>query len=194
MQLIKDINSYGIDFKSDISTIYALKIFPFLPLRPYNLRSLEWSEIDFNSQKIEIPKEKMKMKVDFILPLSSQAMEILHELKKYKSSKYVFPSSSSNLKCISNNTLNHSLHRLGYKDKHSSHGFRSMFSTICHEKRNEHGINSDVIESCLAHQESNSVKSAYNRADKMKYMDEKRVLMQWWGDWLEKITRFETGN
>ncbi|MDX9795578.1 MAG: tyrosine-type recombinase/integrase [Arcobacteraceae bacterium] len=186
VQLIKDINSYGIDFKSDISTIYALKIFPFLPLRPYNLRSLEWSEIDFNSQKIEIPKEKMKMKVDFVLPLSSQAKNILREVEKYKSSIYVFPSSSSNSKFISENTLNHALHRMGYKNKHSSHGFRSMFSTIAHEKRNEHGINSDVIEACLAHAEPNSVKAAYNRVEKMKYIDEKRVLMQWWSDWIQK--------
>ena len=53
--------------------------------------------------------------------------------------------------------------------------------------KNEHKINSDVIESCLAHMEQNSVKAAYNRQSKFKYLDEKRILMQWWADWLDYI-------
>ncbi len=100
------------------------------------------------------------MDLDFVLPLSKQALNILNELKDFKSSNYVFPSSSSNLKPISENTLNHSLHRMGYKGIHTSHGFRAMFSTNAHELRNEHKINSDVIESCLAHAEQNTVKKS----------------------------------
>ncbi|MDD2640276.1 MAG: tyrosine-type recombinase/integrase [Arcobacteraceae bacterium] len=187
-QLLKDINNHERDFKSGVSTIYALKLFQYLPLRPYNLRFLEWSEIDFEKKIIDIPVSKMKVKtdVDFVMPLSIQAVEILEECERFKSSKYVFPSQTTNLKPISENTVNHALHKMGYKNRHTSHGFRSMFSTICHEQIKEHGFHSDIIESCLAHSEPNSVKAAYNRQSKMKYFDEKKVLIQWWADWLEK--------
>lgn len=186
-QLLKDINWYGIDFMADISTIYALKIASYLALRPYNLRSLEWSEINFEEKIIEISKEKMKTNKDFVLPLSKQAFELLQEIEKYKTdSKYLFFSSSSKVRCISENTINHALHKMGYKDKHTGHGFRAMFSTNAHEYICEHGLHSDVIESCLAHSEKNAIKAAYNRESKYKYIDEKRKLMQWWADWLEK--------
>jgi len=186
-QLLKDINSYGIDYMADISTIYALKIAPYLALRPYNLRSLEWSEINFDEKIIDINKEKMKTNKDFILPLSKQALEIVKEIEKFKSdSTYLFYSSTSKKRCISENTINHALHKMGYKDKHTGHGFRAMFSTNAHEYISEHGLHSDVIESCLAHSEKNAIKAAYNRESKFKYLEEKRKLMQWWADWLDK--------
>ena len=188
-ELLFDINNYGLNFKADISTIFALKISPYLALRPYNIRFLEWSEINFEDNYLNIPAEKMKMKNDFILPLSKQALVILKEIKNisFTSSKFVFPSPVSNSRPISENTLNHALHKMGYKDKHTTHGFRAMFSTSAHELRNEHKINSDVIESCLAHSEPNSVKAAYNRQSKMKYLDEKKELMQWWANWLDRL-------
>jgi integrase len=187
-QLLKDIGRYGIDFMADISTIYALKLAPYLALRPYNLRSLEWNEINFEKELIEIPKEKMKMDKDFVLPLSKAALQILKEIEKFKSdSKYLFYSSTSKIRCISENTINHALHKMGYKDKHTGHGFRAMFSTLAHEHISEHGFHSDIIESCLAHSEKNAIKAAYNRESRFKYLEEKRKLMQWWADWLDKL-------
>ena len=172
----------------DISTIFALKLAPYLALRPYNLRSLEWDEINFEKELIEISKEKMKMDKDFVLPLSKQALQILKEIEKFKSgSKYLFYSSSSQIRCISENTINHALHKMGYKNKHTGHGFRAMFSTIAHEHISEHGFHSDIIESCLSHSEKNAIKAAYNRESKFKYLEEKRKLMQWWADWLDKV-------
>lgn len=185
-QLLIDINNYGEDFRADISTVYALKLAPFLALRPYNLRFLEWSEINFEKEYIEIPSTKMKTKKDFILPLSTHALTLLNEIKQYSYdiSKYVFPSQVSNSKPISDNTLSLALKRLGYKDRMVPHGFRAMFSTIAHEKISEHGFSSDIIESCLAHEEKNRVKSAYNRESKMKYFKEKKELLEWWNDLL----------
>lgn len=185
-QLLIDINNYGKDFRADISTVYALKLAPFLALRPYNLRFLEWSEINFEKQYIEIPSAKMKTKKDFVLPLSTHALTLVNEIKlySYDISKYVFPSQVSNSKPISDNTLSLALKRLGYKDRMVPHGFRAIFSTIAHEKISEHGLTSDIIESCLAHEEKNRVKAAYNRESKMKYFDEKKELFQWWSNWL----------
>jgi hypothetical protein len=90
---------------------------------------------------------------------------------------------------MNNETLNHTLMKLGYKNRHCTHGFRSTFSTICHEKIKEHGFNSDIIESCLclAHEERNQVKASYNRSSKMKYFEEKKELMQWLDNYLDKL-------
>lgn len=188
-ELLKDIKSYGELYRADISTIYALNIAPYLALRPYNIRLLEWNEVNFEKEYLDIPANKMKTNKDFVLPLSNSALEILKAIKPYSldRSKYVFPSPTSNLKPFSDATLNHTLMKLGYKDKITSHGFRAMFSTIAHEKIKEHGFHSDIIESCLAHAETNKIKAAYNRESKMKYYDEKKELMQWWANWLDKL-------
>ena len=81
------------------------------------------------------------------------------------------------------NALIDALYRLGYKYKMSVHGFRAIASTVL----NEHGFRADVIERQLAHAEANQVRRAYNRA---QYMDERIVLMDWWSDYLGKITPF----
>ncbi len=185
-ELINDIQSFENLFKADITTIVALKLAPLVALRPFNLCSLEWSEINFEKEYIDIPANKMKTKKDFILPLSKQAIDILKSIEPFSAhkSKYVFPSPTSNLKNINDATINHALKKLGYKDRHCTHGFRSTFSTICHEKLKEHGFSSDIIESCLAHEEQNQVKASYNRSSKMKYFEEKKELIQWWAEWI----------
>jgi len=185
-ELMHDINNYEHSYRADISTIYALKLAPYVFLRPFNLRHLEWKEIDFTKKIIEISKEKMKSGKIFILPLSEQSLEILEAIKPYsfQKSDFVFPSPISNIKPMSENTLNHALMRMGYKNIMTAHGFRSMFSTIAHEKVTEHGFSSDIIESCLAHIEPNKVKSAYNRDSKMKYFEEKQKLLEWWANWV----------
>ena len=190
-ELINDIQSFENLFKADITTIVALKLAPLVALRPFNLCSLEWSEINFEKEYIDIPANKMKTKKDFILPLSKQAIEILKSIEPFSAhkSKYVFPSPTSNLKNINDATINHALKKLGYKDRQCTHGFRSTFSTITHEKVKEHGLNSDIIESCLAHEEHNQVKASYNRSSKMKYFEEKKELMQWWADWLDNLVK-----
>lgn len=99
----------------------------------------------------------------------------------------MFPSPYKNDRGVSGATLSDILNKLGYQNKHTFHGFRSMFSTIAHDLYKEHGFYSDIIESCLAHKERNKVKAAYNRESKYKYFDEKKELIQWYADWLDKI-------
>ena len=68
---------------------------------------------------------------------------------------------------------------MGYtKDELIGHGFRSMASTLLHEK----GWKSDIIERQLAHQERNKVKAAYNHAD---HLSERIKMMQDWADYLD---------
>ncbi len=59
----------------------ALKLAPMLFVRPGELRRAEWAEIDLDAAQWNIPAERMKMKLPHIVPLSTQAVEILNELK-----------------------------------------------------------------------------------------------------------------
>jgi integrase len=188
-QLLNDINTIGNKYKSDISTVFIFKIIPYVFVRSENIRLMEWAELDLENAIWDIPKEKMKMNVDFICPLPIQAVNILKQIEPYSRhrSKYVFPSPTKNDRGVSGATLSETLNRLGYQDIHTFHGFRSMFSTIANELYKEHGFHSDIIEACLAHKEKNRVRAAYNRESKYKYFEEKKELIQWYADWLVSL-------
>lgn len=188
-QLLIDINLIGEKFKSDISTIFIFKLIPYVFVRSENIRLMCWDDLDLENGIWEIPKEKMKMKIDFVCPLPTQAIKILKQIEpfsKYRG-KFVFPSPYKNDRGVSGATLSDTLNKLGYQNKHCFHGFRSMFSTISHELYKEHGFHSDIIEACLAHKEKNKIKAAYNRESKFKYFEEKKELIQWWANWLDKL-------
>ena len=188
-ELINDINHIEEKLKSDISVIFIFKIIPYVFVRSENIRLMRWDELDLEKGIWEIPKEKMKTHIDFVCPLSRQAVDIIKQIEPYSRhrSEFVFPSPSKNDRGISGATLSDTLNKLGYQNRHTFHGFRSMFSTITYEYYKEHGFHSDIIESCLAHKEKNKVKAAYNRESKYKYFEEKKELMQWWADWLDKL-------
>ena len=188
-QLLKDINSIEDKFRSDISTIFIFKLIPYVFVRSENIRLMCWDDLDLEKGLWAIPKEKMKMNVDFVCPLPKQAIKLIKKIEPYSRnrSKYVFPSPQKRDRGISGSTLADTLNRLGYQNRHCFHGFRSMFSTIAHELYKEHGFHSDIIEACLAHKEKNRVKASYNRESKFKYFEQKKELIQWWADWLDNL-------
>ena len=188
-ELLKDINSMEEKYKCDISVIFIFKIIPYVFVRSENIRLMRWKELDLEKGVWEIPQERMKTNVDFVCPLPKQAIELIKQIEPYSRhrSEFVFPSRQRKDIGVSGATLSANLNKLGYQDRHTFHGFRSMFSTIAYEYYKEHGFHSDIIESCLAHKEKNRVKAAYNRESKYKYFEEKKELMQWWADWLDKI-------
>jgi len=160
----------------------ALKLAPLVFVRPGELRHAEWVEIDLDTAEWRIPAEKMKMKDPHIVPLSSQAVEVLCEILPITGQgQYVFPSVRTNSRPMSENTVLAALRRMGFtKEEMSGHGFRAMASTVLHEK----GWPSDIIERQLAHAERNSIKAAYNHA---QHLPERRKMMQAWADYLEKL-------
>uniref|UniRef100_UPI004048D4F0 tyrosine-type recombinase/integrase n=1 Tax=Aliarcobacter sp. TaxID=2321116 RepID=UPI004048D4F0 len=188
-QLLIDINLIGEKLRSDISTIFIFKLIPYVFVRSDNIRLMCWDDLDLEKGIWAIPKEKMKMKVDFVCPLPTQAIYLLKQIEPFSRhrSKFVFPSPYKNDRGVSGATLSNTLNKLGYQDKHTFHGFRSMFSTTAHELYKEHGFHSDIIESCLAHKEKNKIKAAYNRESKYKYFEEKKELIQWWANWLDNL-------
>lgn len=134
----------------------------------------EWSEIDFENETWTIPASRMKMKREHIVPLTPQVLQILESVKVLSGlSKYVFPAQSKLSSHANRETVNNALRRLGYKDKLTGHGLRSLASTTL----NEQGFDSDIIESGLAHTERNQVRKAYNHS---KYLERRKVMMLWW--------------
>lgn len=165
-------------------TEVALKLAPLLFVRPGELRQAKWEEFDLDGAHPEwrIPGERMKMGEQHIVPLSTQAVELLRDLYPVTGpGGYVFPSLRTGARPISENTINAALRRLGYsKDEMTGHGFRAMASTLL----NEQGFPPDVIELQLAHAERNKVRAAYNRAQRLS---ERRKMMQHWSDYLDAL-------
>lgn len=165
-------------------TRYALQLAPLVFVRPGELRKAEWSEIDLEAGEWRIPPGRMKMKTKHIVPLSSQAVAILRALQPLTGKgHYVFPGARSRERCMSENTVNGALRRLGWSGSEmTGHGFRSMASTLL----NEQGWNRDAIERQLAHMERNSIRAAYNYAE---HLPERRRMMQAWSDYLDTLKR-----
>lgn len=177
------------EYQGDYSTKMALKILPYVFVRSFNIRHMEWGEINFKTKEWIIPASKMKTKTEFVLPLPHQVIDILKEVEvNALSGIYVFPSSIHKDRPLSDNTLISALRRMGYsKDEFVPHGFRAMFSTIAYEKaneENEHGYTGEVIEALLAHKEPNKVKEAYNRSS---YKEAMRGLIAWYANYLEEL-------
>ena len=76
-QLLKDINSIEDRFRSDISTIFIFKLIPYVFVRSENIRLMCWDDLDLEKGLWAIPKEKMKMNVDFVCPLPKQAIKLI---------------------------------------------------------------------------------------------------------------------
>ena len=177
-ELLRAIDGY----QGQPTVMAALRLAPLVFVRPGELRAAEWVEIDFDAAEWRIRAGRMKMKTEHLVPLSTQSIEILVDLKSLTGNgKFLFPSLRTRERPISENTLNAALRRLGYsKEEMTAHGFRSMAST----RLNEMGFPPDVIELQLAHVERNKVRAAYNRAERLS---ERRKMMQAWADHLDVL-------
>jgi integrase len=177
-ELLRDIEGY----QGAFVTRCALRLAPLVFLRPGELRKAEWSEIDLDKAEWRIPASRMKMDAVHIVPLSSQAVAILHEIQPLTGAgRYVFTGARTTTRPMSENAVLAALRRMGYTtDEMTGHGFRSMASTLL----NEQGFNRDAIERQLAHAERDGVRAAYNYAE---YLLERRRMMQHWADYLDGL-------
>ena len=168
-------------YDGDVQTKLALRFLLLTFVRTNELRGAEWTEIDWKKAEWRIPAERMKMKELHIVPLSRQAIVVLRDLEKHSGNRqHIFPNQHNSSTFMSENTMLYALYRMGYHSRTTGHGFRSTASTIL----NEHDFGADVIERQLAHTERNSVRAAYNHA---QYLPERRKMMQWWADYLDKV-------
>jgi integrase len=178
--LLRAIDSY----QGQPAVMHALRLAPLVFVRPGELRAAEWAEFELDGKTPEwrIPKEKTKMRTEHVVPLSTQASAILEELREHTGhGKFLFPSLRSRDRCMSDNTLNAALRRMGYdKTQQTAHGLRSTASTLL----NELGWHPDLIELQLAHKPRDKVRAAYNKAERLA---DRRKMMQAWADYLEGL-------
>lgn len=163
----------------------ALKLSPLLFVRPGELRSAEWTEIDLEAAEWRIPGRKMKMKIDHMVPLSIQAVEILRSIQTLTGhGKFVFPSVRTGERCMSENTITAALRSMGYSGEvMTAHGFRATARTIMDEVLGERV---DLIEHQLAHAVKDPNGRAYNRT---AHLPARKMMMQRWADYLDKLRK-----
>ncbi len=168
------------DYQGYLITRYALKLITYTFVRPGEIRSAEWKDIDLEKAVWRLPAEKMKMKEEHVVPLSLQCVDLLKKVQEVTGTyDLVFPGSHNHRKPISENTLTYAIRkRLGFDA--TAHGLRATASTIL----NESGYRVDVIERQLAHAERNKVRAAYNRS---QYLEERKNMMQWYSDYLDGL-------
>ena len=170
----------------------ALQLAPLFFLRPKELRLAEWSEFDLDRAEWVIPIRRMKRtrrdkeanpKEVHVVPLASQAVEILRQLFQFTGSGgLVFPSERGRNRAISDATLTNALRRMGYgKDEMHVHGFRAMARTML---RQNLGMAPEWIERQLSHAVDNPLGRAYDRTT---FLPERRKMMQEWADYLDRI-------
>lgn len=169
------------DYTGNSYIIEALKLTALVFVRPGELRAAEWAEFDLEGAQWRIPGHKMKMKVDHLVPLSSQAVAILRRVHPMTGhGRYVFPSLRSGERPISENTVNAALRGMGYsKNVHTAHGFRATARTIMDEVLGERV---DLIEHQLAHAVKDANGRAYNRT---AHLPARREMTQRWANYLD---------
>src|SRR5258706_16143145 len=123
-------------YSGEQQTKLALKLVTLTFLRTTELRAGKWSELenlDGNSAQWRVPAERMKMRLEHLVPLSSQTVALFRELgTRSGSSPNIFPSPGKE-GCMSSNTMLYALYRMGYHGRATTHGFRGVASTILNE-------------------------------------------------------------
>jgi len=170
------------DYDGQPATGFALKIAPYVFVRPGELRGARWSEVDWAAKVWRISPERMKMREQHVVPLARQVIALLEGLRPLTEyTGFLFPSLRSTERPMSNNTINAALRRLGYsREEMTGHGFRALAST----RLNEQGWHPDLIELQLAHAERNKVRAAYNRAQRL---EDRGKMMQEWADYIDTL-------
>lgn len=178
--LLRAIDAYA---SRNVLTGSALQLMALLYARPGELRQAKWTEFDLAKGIWEIPPERMKLRTVHIKILPKQAVAILKDLYTFTGPNgFVFPATGRAAHCMSENTMNTALRRMGISaEEHSSHGFRATASTLLNAANM---FSSDAIERSLAHQDKDAVRRAYARGDAMA---ERKRMAQWWADYLDVL-------
>ena len=176
-QLLRAIDAY----QGSPVTTAALKLAPLFFVRPGELRSARWADIDLGGAEWRYTASKTK--TPHIVPLATQAIAILRELHPLtQRSEYVFPSVRGASRPMSENTINVALRTMGYDGSvMTGHGFRAMARTVLDEVL---GFRPDFIEHQLAHAVRDPLGRAYNRT---AHLAERKKMMQAWADYLYQL-------
>lgn len=163
-------------------TYLAIRLMFLTFVRTSELVEAKWSEIDFEKAMWTIPAGRMKMGSEHLVPLSTQALAILSELFEANGKReFIFPSLPRPKQPMSKGTILMALKRMGYRNRMTGHGFRSLALGLLKERLN---TPHDIADRQLAHVPKNSTDRAYDRA---KFLPQRVIMMQSYADYLDKI-------
>ena len=172
------------NYDGHLLTKLAWRLMLYTFVRTTELRKAEWGEFELQSLNPvwTIPAERMKMRREHIVPLSPQAVGVIRGISDINEGEdLVFPGQNNPKRPMSENTLLFALYRMGYHSRATTHGFRSVASTILNESEKWHP---DTIERQLAHVESNKVRAAYDRSE---HLPERSKMRIWWAEYLDSL-------
>lgn len=177
-ELLRAIDGFG----GTLTVQCALKLSPLVFVRPSELRQARWRDIDLDVGEWRYLVSKTK--TDHLVPLSTQAIDILRTIHPLSGhGEYVFQGGHSPLRPMSEAAVNAALKRMGYdtQSEITGHGFRAMARTILHERLN---IDPHIIEHQLAHKVPDALGAAYNRT---KFIEQRKLMMQQWANYLDEL-------
>jgi len=178
-ELMRKIGGYQETPRSSVVICAALKLSPLLFVRPGELISMRWADIDLD--KAEWTYTVSKTKTEHHVPLSRQSVAILASLRELTGhTEWVFPHQFRHERHMSNESVNRALQAIGYdtKTEITAHGFRATARTLLAEQLH---FPPEVIEHQLAHKVPDTLGRAYNRT---KYLTQRKEMMQRWSDFL----------
>ena len=161
----------------------ALKLMLLTLSRTTEIVGARWEEFDLDEGLWVIPAARMKMREDHLIPLPSQAVNLIKSLSAVTGGReHLFPNRNHPSKPASKGVLWKAVQHMGFDERFSPHGVRATGSTLL----NGMGFRADLIEKQLAHEERNKSRASYNRAT---YIEERRTMMQHWADYLDGLAK-----
>jgi integrase len=161
---------------------FGLRLLAYLAVRPGELISARWEDFDLDNRIWLLPAYQKKERRDLVVPLPPQAVEILRHLHASTGhTEYVLSSIQGHSEVLSENTLARALWRMGYKGKHTPHGYRSLFRTCLVEVL---GYNKDWVEAQLGHVSRDPNGRAY---DRVTWIAERTNMMAVWATFLDMV-------
>jgi integrase len=176
-ELLRAIDGY----RGTLPVRCALRLAPLVFVRPGELRKALWADVDLDAAEWRFTASKTG--TPHIVPLATQALEILRELRPLTGrGRYLLPSARTDERPMSDHAILAALRRLGIpKDEMTGHGFRALARTILDEVL---GYRPEWIEQQLAHAVRDPLGRAYNRT---AHLDGRRAMMQGWADYLDRL-------
>ena len=174
--------------KGPLASRLAFEFLILTATRSGETRAAMWNEIDFDARRWTIAANRMKARVEHVVPLSDCAVAILREAKaEHSGSALCFPNAKG--KPFSDMVFTKALRDMGLGQRATAHGFRTAFKVWAAET----GVRDEVSEAALAHTDPNKVRAAYRRTN---FIEDRRVVMQAWCNflWPQRKLRRRTKN
>ena len=168
----------------------AIRLMPHVMVRPGELISWEWKDINWKEKTwdYEVGKTKDSGVRYHRVYLSEQVIHILEKLQKLSgkggmNSQYLFPGTKTKAVINIGTTLKR-IRNMGFTPEQTSqHGFRATAMTMGKSKLK---MSKAVINMCLAHVSKDPLGIAYDRDD---MTEERALFMQTWSDYIIQCKR-----